>query len=206
MRCASTTLREIAPGVWFPARITVVDYDREALRQKKLAIGTRTETVVDKVELGPHHDLAFFRDVPIPAGLPVFTIRDGTLVGSSLPQPIADEATEKAKLAEVVAKVHEQELRYADLEVKARVDYEHLGSDMLMEGIITEQTNAERSVLHGTLAYFTEHGSYSTLGGHRSEQNQLQAFDGQWTRTLHRSVQDDQKEQIIGVPAQGRWG
>ena len=73
-------------------------------------------------------------DVEIPAGLPVFTIRDGKLVGSSLPEPIGDEAKEKAKLEEVVAKVREQEQRYADLEVKARVDYKHLGSDHLHGG------------------------------------------------------------------------
>ncbi len=185
-------LRQIAPGVWFPARITVVDYDNEALRQKKLAIGTRTETVVGKVKLGPHYDLAFFRDVPIPAGLPVFTIRDGTLVGSSLPQPIADEATERAKLAEVVAKVHEQELRYADLEVKARVSYTHLGSDMFTEGITADETKADYSVLQGTNAYFTEHGRYATLGGDRGVLNQVVAFDGQWTR-LVRSVGDEKE-------------
>ncbi len=192
MRAAD--LHEIAPGIWFPTKITTIDYDREALRQKKQVVGSRTETVVEKAGLGPRHDLVFFQDVQIPAGLPVFTIQDGKIVGSSLPEPIGDEAKEKAKLEEVVATVREQELRYADLEVKARVDYKHVGSDMFMEGIISEQTKADRSVLRGALAYFTEHGSYATLGGLRSEQNELQAFDGQWTRAIHRSVQDDQQE------------
>ena len=199
-------LRQIVPGVWFPARITVVDYDREALRQKKLAIGTRTETVVGKVELDPHHDLTFFQHVLIPAGLPVFTISGGTLVGSSLPEPIADEATEKAKLADVVAKVHEQELRYVDLEVKARVEYEKLGMDLLMEGVFTGQKQDERSVVRGSLAYFTTRGGYSTLGGQRSEGNEVQAFDGQWTRTLRRSAHDDQKEQIYASLRKGGGG
>jgi BlaR1 peptidase M56 len=188
-------LHEIAPGIWFPMKITTIDYDREALRQKRQVVGSRTVTVVEKAALGPRHDLAFFQNVEIPAGLPVFLIRDGKLQGSSLPEPIEGEAKEKAKLEEVVARVHEQELRYADLEVKARVDYKHVGSDMFMEGIITEQTKAEHSVLRGALAYFTEHGSYATLGGIRSEQNEVQAFDGQWTRAIHRSVKDDREEQ-----------
>ena len=187
-------LHEITPGIWFPMKITNIDYDREALRRKKQVVGSRTETVVEKVGLGPHHNLDFFQDVEIPVGLPVFTIRDGKLVGSSLPEPIGDEVKEKAKLEEVVAKVHEQELRYADLEVKARVDYKHVGSNMFMKGIITEQTKAVRSVLRGTLAYFTEHVSHASLGGLRVEQNEVQAFDGRWTRTIHRSLRDDQEE------------
>jgi beta-lactamase regulating signal transducer with metallopeptidase domain/thiol-disulfide isomerase/thioredoxin len=187
-------LHEIAPGIWFPMKITTIDYDREALRQKKQVVGSRTETVVEQAGLGPRHDLVFFQDVQIPAGLPVFTIQDGRIFGSSLPEPIGDEAKEKAKLEEVIVKVREQELRYADLEVKARVDYKHVGSDMLMDGTITGRTEADRSVLRGALAYFTEHGSYTTLGGVRREQNEVQAFDGQWTREFHRSVRDDQQE------------
>src|SRR5262249_50643569 len=42
-------LREIAPGIWFPMKITVVDYDWEALRKKKQIARSRTETVVEKV-------------------------------------------------------------------------------------------------------------------------------------------------------------
>ena len=82
----------------------------------------------------------------------------------------------------------------------------HVGSGILIEGIITEQTQADRSVLHGTSAYFTSRDRYATLGGHRSEQNQVQAFDGQWTRTLRRSVQDDQKEQISASLRKGGGG
>jgi thiol-disulfide isomerase/thioredoxin len=189
-------LREIAPGIWFPMKITVTDYDWEALRQKKLVASGRTETTVEKADLGPRHELAFFRNVEIPAGLPLLTIRDENLVGSALPEPIGDEASEKAKLGEVVAKVHEQEPRYADLEVKARVSYQHFGlNGLLMEGTISEQTHVERSVLRGAQAYFTKLGSYSTLGRLRSEENELRAFDGQWTRTFTRSVGEDPKGQ-----------
>jgi thiol-disulfide isomerase/thioredoxin len=188
-------LREIAPGLWFPMKITVVNYDGEAREQKKQVVRSRTETVVEKVGLNPHHELALFRDVEIPEGLPAFTIKDGTLEGSSLPGPVGDEAEEKAKLEEVVAKVREQEQRYSDLEVKARVGYKHLGSDLLMEGIITEQSQVERSVVHGALEYFTRRGGYATIGGVRRERNEVQAFDGRWTRSSSRILRDDQPEQ-----------
>ena len=55
----------------------------------------------------------------IPAGLPVFTIKDRRLVGSMLPEPF-DGDWGKRKLAELAARVAEQEKRYDDLEVKAR--------------------------------------------------------------------------------------
>jgi hypothetical protein len=119
---------------------TVIDYDAQAMRQlKKQVVRRRQETTVSTVDLAPHHDVAFFRDVAIPADLPVFTIKDRTLVGSAYPQPVGGDQ-EKVKLAEVVARVTEQEKRYRDLEVKARVDYRHLGTGMLMEGLITEKS------------------------------------------------------------------
>src|SRR5262249_36320410 len=116
-------LREIAPGRWLPMKTIVDHYDLEALRQKNQRIDRRTVIVVEKADLAPRHGAAFSRDVAIPAGLPVFTIRDGKLVGSSLPEPIRDETQEKVRLAEIVARVHQEEQRYNDLEVKAHVDY-----------------------------------------------------------------------------------
>ncbi len=199
-------LNEIAPNVWFPMKITTIDYDGEALRQKKQVVSSRTETVIEKVVPRTRHDRAFFRDIEIPAGLPVFTIREGKLVGSSLAEPIADEAKERAKLQEIVAKVHQEELRYASLKVEARVDYKHLGVNSLMEGVIIEQKKEERSVIRGSSAYFSERGSSATLGGVRSEQDQVQAFDGEWTRALNRLQQGDQKEQRWATLRKGGGG
>ena len=102
-----------------------------------------------------------------PPASPFSRSENGKLLGSSLPEPIGDEAKEKAKLEEVVAKVREQEQRYADLEVKARVDYKYLGSDMFMEGIYhrTDEGTALRS--SWGLGVLHEHGRYATLGGLR---------------------------------------
>lgn len=157
-------LREVAPGAWFPVKFTVVNYDIEALRQKKQVASSRTETTVEKVDLAPKHEAAFFRDIAIPAGLPVFTIKDRALVGSAVPEPIGGEP-EKRKLAEVVARVAEQEKRYANLEVKARVGYKSLSSDILMEGLIVEKPEEVRSILRGNLAYLTSLEETTTLGG-----------------------------------------
>jgi hypothetical protein len=178
-------LREAAPGVWFPRKIAVLNYDVEALRQKKQVVSSRTETIVEKVDLAPHYEAAFFRDVAIPADLPVFTIKDRALVGSALPEPIGGDRG-KTKLAEVVARVAEQEKRYANLEVKARVNYKSLSSHILMEGLTVGQSQEGHSILQGNLAYHTSRQVSNSLGGQRYETVLAQAFDGQWTRGLTR--------------------
>ena len=189
-------MSEVAPGQWFPMKLTVVEYDPQAMRKtKKQVVGKRIELTVEKVDLAPLHDAVFFRDVAIPANLPVFTIKDRALVGSAFPEPIGGDQ-EKTRLAEVVARVAEQEQRYRDLEVRARVVYKSLHSTALMEGIITERTQEEHSILRGTLAYFASSQRYSTLGGQRSENQRIEAFDGEWTRTVNRSERDTQASQV----------
>ncbi len=185
-------MREVAPGLWFPMKLTVINYDAEATRQtKKPVVTSRTEMVVEKVDLAPRHDDTFFRDVAIPADLPVFTIRDRALVGSTLPEPVGGDQ-EAAKLAEVVARVAEQERRYRDLEVKARVDHRQLRTQIRMDGLYTEETQEEHSILRTPLAYYNSRSRYSTLGGQRSENLRVEAFDGAWTRTLYQSKGEGQ--------------
>jgi thiol-disulfide isomerase/thioredoxin len=192
MRVAA--LREARPGLWFPVKIVVDDYDGEALREKRQVVALRTETVVDKVDLAPQYDDSLFRDVAVPADLPVFTIKDGALVGSALPEPI-DGAEEEARLKEIVARVHDEEQHYAKLAVSARVRYQHVHPDLFMEGVITEMSHEERSVLHGALGYFHSRRDFYTAGGQRSRQEEIQAFDGQWTRWFHELQADDKPMQ-----------
>lgn len=181
-------MREIAPGLWFPVKWTVTDYNLDALRQaRKHVVAWRVETIIEKIDLSPRHDAAFFRDVAIPADLPVFTIKDRALVGSSLPEPAGGDG-EKAKLAEIVARVAEQEKRYHDMEVKAHVNYRHLGMDIVEEGVVTEQTKEEHSAFRAPLAYFRSRQRSDTLGGQRVEEGWVEAFDGEWTRKLYQQM------------------
>jgi thiol-disulfide isomerase/thioredoxin len=189
-------MREVAPGLWFPMKLTVVEYDPQAMTQtKKQVVARRIEMTIDKVDLGPRHDDAFFREVAIPADLPVFTIKDRTLAGARFPEPVGGDQ-EKTKLAEVVARVAVQEKRYPDLEVKARVVYKFLSSSLVMEGIITEETREEHSILRGPLAYFTSRQRHGTLGGQRSEGHRVEAFDGEWTRMVNQTKRDAGDTQV----------
>ena len=188
-------LREAAPGLWFPAKIAVINYDREALARKSQVVEGRTEAVVESLDLNPRHDLAFFRAVAIPADLPVFIIKDGRLLGSSLPEPVGPEAEGRARLAEVVARVREEERRYANLEAKARGRYRQLSSNFLMAGITTEETQEIRSVLRGDRAFSAKEQRSTSAGGDRYEIGEVRAFDGRWTRGLDRIVRPGQKEQ-----------
>ncbi len=183
-------MRELAPGLWFPMKLTVVNYDAQALKQNKQIVSSQSEMIVDKVDLAPHHEDAFFHDVPIPAGLPVFTIKDRVLVDSALSEPVGGEAG-KLKLAEVVAQVAEQEKRYSDLEVNVQVTYTSTNPTMRVGNIITNYTHEEHSILRGKSAYRSMRNEFMTLGGKRSVQFQVRASDGKWTRSLDRSTLGD---------------
>ena len=80
--------QEPVPGVWLPAKVVVDQYDLESMRDKKLVVAQRTETSVERAELSPKQEAAFFREVAIPADLPTFTIKDGALDGSASPEPV----------------------------------------------------------------------------------------------------------------------
>ncbi len=176
-------LREAAPGLWFPKKITVVAYDFLELSQKMQVVDSRIETIVDQVDLAPHRDVAFFRDIAFPADLPVFTIKDRMLAGSNRPEPIGGDQ-ENTKLAEVVGRVANEEKRFTDVEVKASVNYKYVNSIYSMAGAVDHESREERSVLQGSLAYFSSHEMSATLAGERTEQFRLEAFDGQWIRGL----------------------
>ncbi len=191
-------MRELAPGLWFPTKTTVVEYDRQSFEQQKQVVSKLTELSVEKVDLAPHHDQAFFHDVKLPADLPVFTIKDGTLLGSTLPEPIDGEAG-KAKLADVIRQVAEQEKRYRDLEVKIRVVYRFLDSTQGYGAIITEQFTDEHSIIRGPLAYFTSFETHAALAGQRAELLMTWAFDGEWTRTFYHSKPDVEETQFGGA-------
>ena len=168
-------LREIAPGVWFPVKVTQ---------------GDRSVTIVESVRLDPRPDPALFHDVAIPADLPLFTLRGEALVGSALPEPLGGHE-EQAKLDEVVARVRAEEKRYADIEVKAQEHYRHLSPKDRGEFSHRDETRAVHmhTVLREPLAYFASRAIYTTNGGVQTDQFETEAFDGTWTRTFHATEQ-----------------
>jgi thiol-disulfide isomerase/thioredoxin len=64
-----------------------------------------------------------------------------------------------------------------------------------MEGIIIDENDELQSDIHGELKYYTRQREYGTAGGEHSEQREVQAFDGRWTRGLHRTSRSAQPEQ-----------
>ena len=159
-------LREVAPGRWFPTRITVEEYDPAALKQKKQVVQTLRTTIVPRISLKPHHEAAFFHDIELPSGLPAFIVEHGKIRGPKLPEPMGSKAGD-TKLKEVVSRLKEEEARFASLEVKARVDYKYNGND-LSPSVIMDQFSEEHSVLHGKQAFFSSRGATSAVGVKRS--------------------------------------
>jgi thiol-disulfide isomerase/thioredoxin len=187
-------LREVAPGVWFPTKIAVNDYDPQ--RPGNPVVVKRTETTVETVELAPHHEAGLFRDVAIPADLPVFTIKDRTLVGSTLREPtVGDRAS--AKLFQLAARVAEQERRYDDIEVKAHVRYKMVDPSLFQWNPLAEQSREDRSIVRGDLAYHTTNQMLFTAAGWQPRLYQADAFDGRWSRRLVGA--DPRNPQEVGV-------
>jgi hypothetical protein len=74
-------LREIKPGIWMPMKSIVTLYDANWLEEdRRLVVNNETEIVVKKVDLEPHYDVAFFRDIEFPDGATVYNLKDGKIV------------------------------------------------------------------------------------------------------------------------------
>jgi hypothetical protein len=184
-------LREVAPGIWFPARIAVVLSSAPNPRVKG-GVLRRTETIVEEVGLAPRHEAAFFRDVKIPAGLPVFTIKDRRIVDSMLPEPIDDDSG-RTRLAELAARVADQEKRYDNIEVKACATWTYPRSSGPRQNVRLDQRSEERSIVRGGLSYFV---AYQKRGGVDAGVR-VSAYDGRWTRIA--SGQDFSSPEGVGV-------
>jgi hypothetical protein len=178
--------REIAPRIWFPVRIVVDEAKRDSIIPRRRKVATHATTIAARVSLAPEHELSFFRDVPIPANLPTFTIKARALIGSRLPEPVPGETGER-RLREALATLRENEARYANLEVKARSQEKYVISyDQRMGPFITDNRH-ERSVSRGTRGYLSTREDFVGQSGTRSSYDEIETFDGRWGRRLIRS-------------------
>ncbi len=185
-------LREAAPGLWYPARIAVVIRNVQARGQRV----SRTETIVEKVNRAPRHEAAFFADVPIPAELPVFTIKDRKIVGSMLPEPFDDEWGRK-NLADLATRLGEQEKLYGDLEVKTRSISTYPHSTASAQNVRYDELAEEHSIHKGDLAYLATRQKMALPAGWQDTSIQRNAYDGEWTRMVW--GQDPRNPQGLGV-------
>ncbi len=180
-------LRELAPGVWVPTRIVVNDYDDQAPGPDRASAVGRTIMTVEKVALAPRREASFFCDVPIPADLPVFTIKDRQLAGWNPPRPI-DGRQGREDLARLVARIAAQERRYDGLEVKARDRRLEIAPDSLEQNSVVDWSSVGRSVHRGD-RYFSSYEMVQLLrSGARREMSRTMGFDGQWARLIERNA------------------
>jgi hypothetical protein len=78
-------LKEIAPGVWFPLRVTTTVYDCDELYRKgRYVVSGRYDLAVTAVDPDPHYDVSFFRNIEFPPDTLVYTVRDGKIIGSEV--------------------------------------------------------------------------------------------------------------------------
>ncbi len=142
----------------------------------------RTETVFEKIDLSPHHEDALFRDVAIPADLPVFTIKDRRVDGSNLPEPFDGDRGGEA-LEELAARVADQERRYDILDVEARVVLRQYPRPEIGPIVQLEWMREERSIVRGDLAYLaSRYHEFGSANGSKDGGSNLTSFDGLWVR------------------------
>jgi hypothetical protein len=73
--------RELEPGVWLPFRTRIVCYDQPSLLYKsKAVVGNVEELRMEKADLHPRYEVAFFRNVPFPSGTLVYEMENGQIV------------------------------------------------------------------------------------------------------------------------------
>jgi hypothetical protein len=81
-----------------------------------------------------------------------------------LPEPFDDDWGRK-QLAELAARVGEQEKRHDDIEVKARATWKYPRSSLPGQNARFDDLSEERSIVRGHLAYFTSHQKTALPGG-----------------------------------------
>ncbi len=189
-------LRQVAPGLWFPARITVTVAPTG--RRMRPASTTRTVTVFEKIDLAPRHEPPFFRDVVIPADLPVFTIRDRRLVGSELPEPVGGDRGPHA-LRELAPRVAAQERRYGNLDVSARDQGYRLWRTVSGSRLVFDRMYEQRSITQGNLFSLASWYSNAIPDAVRVVRSDVTSFDGRWIRHASSSTTGDRATSMASL-------
>jgi RNA polymerase sigma factor (sigma-70 family) len=139
--------REIGKGVWLPAKITAKRNDPEQLSQGKTVLQWLTTLTLQDAVLNPTHPATFFRDIKIPEGLPVYTIKDGRLVGTSGFENRDAPANSTARVKEIMDKIRQNEQLYANLEVVLEKSYRLLDDGFYATNLFSTTKTLGRAVV-----------------------------------------------------------
>jgi hypothetical protein len=98
-------LREIAPGIWFPLHLKTIVYEpTELYDYGREVVQNRRELRVTHVDPNPKYDISLFREIRFPPGIPVYTVRDGKIIGTEIvPYPSGRGITGRLALLVMIA-------------------------------------------------------------------------------------------------------
>jgi hypothetical protein len=135
------TLREVTPGLWLPSRVSASRYNVVSLRAGQQVPEFDDTLVLHKAIFNPERPVAFFRDVKIPDDILVFEIENGRLAGRSF-RDVPAAANSRARLAEIVEKVTENEALYSNIAVTLQKEYRHSESNRTGVAMLGGPANA----------------------------------------------------------------
>lgn len=190
--------REIAPGLWLPARIRFTSYDGMALRENRSVVDETEVLTLDQATLNPSRPVTFFRDVQIPDSLPVFTISaEGTMIDSPM-HPVPADQPGVTSLEQIIAGVRSGEAKYDNYDLILSETYRHdeeQNSLLESNGVRTVSWEAtQRNVFMQGKFYHSENISRTNELLAASASEYVVAFNGAWRRQLSVSLRGPSDE------------
>lgn len=190
--------REIAPGLWLPSRIKFTTYAPRALPGNSPRADTTQFLNLDNVSVDPAKPTSFFRDIEIPAGIPVFTISaEGTMIGSPM-HPTPAEMSSGTTLQEIIANVRLSEALFNHYDSTRSDTYRHgdeensyLESNLIRT--VSSKTTVRNLLTQGK--FFREENA--ARGNERlatSSSQMIVAFDGNWRRQFNNDRFNDRPQ------------
>jgi peroxiredoxin len=173
--------REIGPGLWLPARI---HSEWKLAGQKVRSLEWDEDFTLESAKLHPDHPAAFFRDVPMPKDLPLFTIDEQGHLADDVLLHLKPAGNPHRRMQEVLDKIRENEALYRSFQATIETDYRVLSPNLNFGGAITLSQQIKRDVVRqGRRFRVSSHDEgHSSTGG--TLVDQLSAFDGTWSRSL----------------------
>lgn len=177
-----TEWRELKPGMWLPARVSIEVYAPPGRQGDQPAtVQSAEEFTVERADPNPAYPLSQFRDIELPDDLPAYHIdADGYLEGSPLRSQA--EPRPQAELDHVVAAVRVEEARYSRYDVAVQATYRKVHERGSFGGETMTHDYAERSVAYDgrlfDLSQETSHGADGSV----SNAEYVRIYDGEWNR------------------------